>query len=246
MDPQAPISPLATKWLDDPLRPSVLARAIRSSGSEGTGSSSSLRSVMASFGRDQAAAGAPSSDVVDAVRAALEMLEASAGTEVDRVELYRLALAAWAEERERLVQLDQCLDIFTGLQTSAYLRTRLAQFYDQCAALGVRPSSLEALLSVRLGTARCSATDVLAAMDAAVVHLRRELTSGETAAALSRSVCVALVPVHRVAAVAVSLEAAMATDPQLQEVAWAVTVAPLADGFEQALETLDQTTAEST
>jgi GGDEF domain-containing protein len=200
---------------------------------------SRLHDLVAAFGRDQAAAGFDPAEVVDAVTAAVGELDEGRRGLFDLTELHRVALTAWARETGRLAQLDQCLDAFTGLHTEAYLRTQIAQLFERCGPLRVHPSSIFGLLRIDLDDGALDPLASLGAVRAVVGHLRRELAAGETVAALGRSTFVALVPVHTIADVSLSSQAAFAVDPALERAGWRVSVAPLGTELVDVLAGLD-------
>ncbi|HVX19034.1 MAG TPA: hypothetical protein VHA73_13465 [Acidimicrobiales bacterium] len=197
-----------------------------------------LVAAVAEFGRDEAAVGSRPPDVARAVEAAARQLGSGGRQRLDVLSLQQVALAAWAEEQERLANRDQCVDIRTGLHTGAYLRTRIVQLYAQSTALGVRSSSLWSLLTVRLQ--RRPTLAAIVELDAVARQVRAVFTSGETVAVVDGACCVALSPVHAVGDRVVTLELALATDPALAHATWTVTPQPLPDDLADALASIDQ------
>lgn len=204
-----------------------------------TDGSEELHDALVEFGREQAGAGAGPHEVLDAVTDAVDRVGSRCAHLSDAARLPQVALGAWATERVRLAQHDQCVDSFTGVHTAAFLREQVGQLYERCASLKLRPSAVCGLIAIRVEMSDLDLFTARSVLDAVSARLQAELTSGETIAALDRGAFVALVPVDTIAERAVSLEMVLALEPALGGLVWQVTASPLPADVEGAVRQVD-------
>jgi hypothetical protein len=88
--------------------------------------------------------------------------------------------AAWADGFLHGASHDDCLDPTTGLARPSVLHLRLRQVYEHCAALGVQPDMVYALVVVDASLTAHPLLERNAARVALAMETRRLFSSGET------------------------------------------------------------------
>jgi len=86
----------------------------------------------------------------------------------------------WTEGNLRGVRAEECFDAVTGLCTTAVLRLRLQQVFEQCAALDLEPNWLHRLIIIDADVAEVSHLEADAVMVVLADLVQQTFTAGET------------------------------------------------------------------
>lgn len=86
----------------------------------------------------------------------------------------------WTEGNLRGMRAEECFDAVTGLCTTAVLRLRLQQVFEQCTALGLEPNWLHRLIIIDADVAEISTLEADAVMVVLADLIQQTFTAGET------------------------------------------------------------------
>jgi hypothetical protein len=166
---------------------------------------------VVAFAQARAGADHPAEAVAADLAALLQLVDAkrNPGSPLDPVGLVVRALATWAAEQVAGASTASCVDPVTGLVNGGYLRARLRELHAQCDALAIAASMAFGSLVVQLDLGAVPAPDRMSARSGVGRTLLTVFRTGETAAVLSASRFVAVMPAYALDRAADDLEIAL-------------------------------------
>nr|CEL15312.1 hypothetical protein [Kibdelosporangium sp. MJ126-NF4]CTQ95646.1 hypothetical protein [Kibdelosporangium sp. MJ126-NF4] len=151
----------------------------------------------------------------------------------------RTTAIGWSDAAALELAATRVDDGVTGLATAAYLRTRLFEVYEQCAASGAHASTQYCLIVVSVALGALTGLDRTAAMVLTADSLGMVFGSGETRALVTPSTAAVLSPCGPLVPARVRVAGALIVDRFVRSGLPAGLVRPrceqLPDGYEEAL-----------